>query len=85
VRLTGDHRRVTLSVRDHGPGITRGDQKRIFQPFERADDRLSAATEGSGIGLSLVQHVARSHGGRAWVDSSPGKGATFVIEIATKA
>ena len=72
---------VELRVRDSGPGIARRDHLRIFEPFERADDRLSRATEGSGIGLSLVAHVARAHGGRAWVESEPGKGATFVLWI----
>lgn len=72
---------VELRVKDRGPGIARRDQKRIFQPFERADDRLSRATEGSGIGLSLVAHVAKAHGGRAWVESEPGEGATFCLWI----
>lgn len=70
---------IELSVVDHGPGIAKRHHRRIFRPFERADDRLSEATEGSGIGLSLVQHVARSHGGRAWVKSERGEGATFVV------
>jgi two-component system phosphate regulon sensor histidine kinase PhoR len=70
---------VTIRVADHGPGIARRDRERIFRPFERADDRLSRATEGSGIGLSLVRHVARAHGGRAWVDSERGEGATFTL------
>jgi two-component system phosphate regulon sensor histidine kinase PhoR len=72
---------VALTVKDHGPGVARRDQARIFEPFERADDRLSRATEGSGIGLSLVQHVARAHGGRARVQSEPGGGAAFTIWI----
>ncbi|MBW2523118.1 MAG: HAMP domain-containing histidine kinase [Deltaproteobacteria bacterium] len=70
---------IVVSVRDRGPGIAPADQQRIFEPFERADDRLSEATEGSGIGLALVRHVARTHGGRAWVDSELGAGATFSI------
>lgn len=72
---------VAIRVRDRGPGIARRDHRRIFEPFERADDRLSRATEGSGIGLSLVAHVAKAHGGRAWVESEPGKGATFCLWI----
>jgi signal transduction histidine kinase len=70
---------VAVSLRDHGPGIATKDQRRIFRAFERANDRLSEATEGSGIGLSLVRHVARSHGGRASVSSAAGDGATFTI------
>jgi signal transduction histidine kinase len=70
---------VRLAVSDAGPGLSARDQRRVFAPFERADDRLSKATEGSGIGLSLVAHVARGHGGRAGVESQPGKGSTFFI------
>ncbi|HVY47504.1 MAG TPA: ATP-binding protein, partial [Minicystis sp.] len=81
VRVAADGAHATISVSDHGPGVARRDQARIFRPFERADDRLSRATEGSGIGLSLVAHVARAHGGRATVSSEPGRGATFTIRI----
>jgi two-component system phosphate regulon sensor histidine kinase PhoR len=83
VRVHRDGDELCISVRDRGPGIARRDHARIFRPFERADERLSEATEGSGIGLSLVRHVARLHGGRASVDSAPGKGATFMIWIPT--
>lgn len=72
---------ASIRVADRGPGVARRDRKRIFRPFERADDRLSRATEGSGIGLALVAHVAAAHGGRAWVESEPGRGATFCIWI----
>lgn len=72
---------AAIAVADRGPGIARRDQARIFEPFERADDRLSRATEGSGIGLSLVRHVARAHGGKATVASEPGRGATFTLWI----
>ncbi len=81
VRVARDGGGTLISVRDRGPGVARRDHKRIFAPFERADDRLSRATEGSGIGLSLVAHVARAHGGRAWVESAPGQGATFHLWI----
>jgi len=76
-----DDTEVRIAVRDHGPGIAPKDRQRIFEPFVRADDRLSQATEGSGIGLSLVRHVARAHGGRAWVESTAGAGATFIIAL----
>ena len=79
VAVASERGGARISVSDHGAGIARRDRERIFQPFERADDRLSQATEGSGIGLSLVRHVARAHGGRAEVASEPGKGATFSL------
>ncbi len=75
---------VRIDVRDSGPGLSRRDQKRVFRPFERADDRLSEATEGSGIGLSLVGHVARSHRGRAGVESDLGRGSTFYLWLPTQ-
>ena len=80
VAATRNHE-VTISVEDHGPGVAPRDRKRIFEPFERADDRLSRATEGSGIGLGLVRHVAKAHGGRAWVESELGRGARFLITL----
>ena len=79
VTVTDNEDEVCVAVKDSGPGIGAKDQARIFAPFERADDRLSEATEGSGIGLALVRHVAKTHGGRAWVASEPGRGATFSI------
>jgi len=72
---------VMVAVEDRGPGIRRSDQRRIFRAFERGDARLSRATEGTGIGLSLVRHVARAHGGDVSVESEPGKGARFIVTI----
>lgn len=83
VRLFTEGKGVRIEVIDAGPGLAKRDQQRIFRPFERADDRLSEATEGSGIGLSLVRHVARSHRGRAGVHSEPGSGSTFFLWIPT--
>ncbi|MEX1024626.1 MAG: ATP-binding protein [Planctomycetota bacterium] len=68
---------VAIFVRDHGPGIASEDQQRIFRLFER----LSAASEGTGLGLASVAKVAEVHDGRAWVDSEPGRGACFWLEL----
>ncbi|WP_437653063.1 sensor histidine kinase [Sorangium sp. So ce1182] len=81
VRVARERGGVAIGVEDRGPGIARRDQRRIFEPFERADDRLSRAVSGSGIGLSLVRHVARAHGGSARVESEPGRGAAFTLWI----
>lgn len=64
---------ITVSVRDEGPGIPEEEQGRIFQRFHRA----STGTQGMGLGLYLCQIVVAAHGGRLWVESAPGKGATF--------
>ncbi|HSQ64665.1 MAG TPA: HAMP domain-containing sensor histidine kinase [Polyangiaceae bacterium] len=75
---------VRLSVSDRGPGLDRKARARVFLPFERADDRLARATEGTGVGLALVRGIAEAHGGRARVESEPGKGASFIVEIPWK-
>ena len=67
-----------LAVRDFGPGIEPDEQERIFERFYRARAVRLKPIRGSGIGLALVQHIARAHGGD--VDgrrATPGKGATF--------
>lgn len=84
LELTRSERKVRISVQDSGPGLDRRAQARVFLPFERADDRLSRATEGTGVGLSLVRGIARAHDGEARVESAPGEGATFILEIPWK-
>jgi two-component system phosphate regulon sensor histidine kinase PhoR len=72
---------VALSVRDRGSGISAEDQKRIFERFYRADNARVRNVRGSGIGLSLVKHIAEAHGGRVDVESAPGRGATFTVFV----
>lgn len=71
-----------IEVEDRGPGVPRAMRGRIFEAFERGDDRLSRATEGTGIGLALVRAVAQAHGGDARVAPGRDGGATFTIELA---
>ncbi|MFN0057519.1 MAG: sensor histidine kinase [Planctomycetota bacterium] len=68
-----------VEVRDHGPGIPAREQKRIFRPFYRGSN--AGKTSGFGLGLAYCAQVARSHGGRISVVSSPGAGARFIFEI----
>jgi two-component system phosphate regulon sensor histidine kinase PhoR len=71
--------RLVVSVRDWGPGIPVEEHDRIFERFYRARAIRLAPIRGSGIGLALVQHIARAHGGDADVTSVPPDGATFRI------
>jgi signal transduction histidine kinase len=81
VRARAQENHIVLSVTDRGPGLSKKAQEKVFLPFERADQRLSQATEGSGVGLALVRGIARAHGGDASVASEPGQGATFTLRL----
>jgi len=70
-----------LFVDDHGPGIPADEQERIFEPFYRRGFELRRETQGIGIGLGIVKHIAEAHGGRVVVRSSPGAGSRFAIEL----
>lgn len=72
---------IYVSVSDNGKGIPATEHKRIFQKFYRIDDRLSREQEGSGLGLSIVKHVVKAHGGRVEVHDRPGGGSTFSIVL----
>ena len=71
---------MRISVRDGGPGIQPEDQQRLFQRFFRAP-AVARRTQGLGLGLYLCRAIAAAHGGSVGVDSTPGAGATFWIEL----
>ena len=77
--LRRDGKRIVLSVRDFGAGIDPEEHERIFERFYRARAIRLKPIRGSGIGLALVQHIARAHGGDASVESVVGQGSTFRI------
>jgi signal transduction histidine kinase len=73
--------RINLEVRDHGIGIPPNEQEKIFEKFYRCGDPLVHNIKGSGLGLSLVRHIARAHGGDVLVESTPEKGSKFTIAL----
>jgi signal transduction histidine kinase len=81
VKLYRDNGAVKLEVADHGIGIARRDQTKIFEKFYRAGDPLVHNTKGSGLGLSLVRHITEAHGGAIEVESSPGSGSKFIMSL----
>jgi signal transduction histidine kinase/DNA-binding response OmpR family regulator len=70
---------IRLTVWDHGIGIAPEDMPRLFQPFVQLDSSLARQSEGTGLGLSLVQRMTELHGGSMQVTSSPGEGSRFTI------
>lgn len=80
VALVADESGITIEVSDYGPGLSKADQKRIFERFYRADpSRVRSRGEGTGLGLSIVDAVMRAHGGTVSVTSELGHGATFKL------
>lgn len=91
-KYSGDERRIELraqvhgdevviEVEDHGVGIPRREQKRIFDRFYRVDSLATRKTEGTGLGLAIAQRIVEAHGGRISVDSTVGKGSTFRVHL----
>jgi len=71
-----------ITVADKGPGLSLEDQERIFERFYRVDaSRQRTGSDGSGLGLSIVDEVMKAHGGRVSVASEPGNGATFTLHF----
>ena len=81
VELGRRDRHVTLSVRDFGVGISREEQKKVFDRFHRVGTGLVHDVKGSGLGLSIVNHVMQAHGGKVTLISEEGKGSKFTLHL----
>jgi signal transduction histidine kinase len=80
-RASPDGRTIVLRIEDRGPGIPRDQRERVFAPFYRGPAAERNDTPGGGLGLSLVRHVVRAHGGRVHVEDAEGGGAALVVEL----
>jgi len=76
-----DDDRLAISVADHGVGIPKAEQHKIFEKFYRVEDTLIHTTKGSGLGLALVQHIMDAHGGSVELTTAPGEGSTFRLLV----
>jgi len=72
---------LQFSVRDTGPGIDPSVQAKIFDPFAQGAPAPSASTPGTGLGLAICRQLTELMGGRIWVESEPGRGATFLFTV----
>lgn len=72
------HDTVEVRVADHGPGIPNDERERVFEPFVRGEQ---GAASGAGLGLSIGRAIVESHGGRIWIEGTPGGGTTVVFRL----
>jgi len=68
---------VEINVTDTGVGIAKQDLPKVFDRFQQVGERIASDISGTGLGLSISKEIIELHGGRIWVESEPGKGATF--------
>jgi two-component system, OmpR family, phosphate regulon sensor histidine kinase PhoR len=83
IRVAVEHKNgyIEISVSDQGPGIPSEEQERIFEKFYRGTTAAGRKVRGSGIGLSIIRHVAEMHGGEVVLQSAMGAGSTFTLRI----
>ena len=81
LRLEAGPEEVVASVEDQGPGLTEEDKARLFGRFARLSAQPTGGEKSTGLGLSIAKHMIEATGGRIWVDSRPGEGASFRIAL----
>jgi signal transduction histidine kinase len=82
VVLEQRHQVLSLSICDSGPGIAAAEQGRIFDRFTRLDPSRSQLQGGTGLGLAIAQAIAKRNGATISVQSTPGEGAVFRLQLA---
>jgi signal transduction histidine kinase len=81
VQLSASDGSFLAAVTDTGPGIKQEDRERIFEEFQQSDSSLTKNKTGTGLGLAIAKNIVELHGGRLWVESTLGEGATFYVRI----
>ena len=70
-----------VAVSDTGLGIPPQDRERIFEEFQQVDSSSTRKKGGTGLGLAIAKRIVELHGGRIWVESTPGQGSTFAFTL----
>jgi two-component system sensor histidine kinase KdpD len=81
VRITATREELLLRVTDHGPGVPEPERERVFEPFHRI--AAPGRQQGAGLGLAIARGFTEANGGRLWLESRPGQGASFVVALPT--
>jgi PAS domain S-box-containing protein len=72
---------LLIGITDQGRGISRHDQAKLFEPFQRLEQSILDGVKGAGLGLLVCRRLVEAHGGRIWVESEPGRGSTFFFTL----
>jgi len=81
VRATLDTDHVEVAVQDTGIGIAPEDREAVFEEFKQVGRDYTKKAEGTGLGLALTRRIVELHGGRIWLESTPGEGSTFTFTL----
>jgi two-component system phosphate regulon sensor histidine kinase PhoR len=76
-----DKEQLIIAVEDTGPGIPVEKQSIIFEPFYQLGQARGAKPAGTGLGLAISKRLAEAHGGKLWLESTPGQGSTFYLSL----
>ena len=85
ITATAMNGHFTVAVTDTGPGIPADELTRVFEQFHQIDNSNTKAKGGTGLGLAIAKQIVEMHGGRIWVESTLGQGATFQMELPIRA
>jgi len=85
ITATAANSHFTVAVTDTGPGIPQEELKRVFEQFHQIDSSNTKAKGGTGLGLAIAKQIVEMHGGRIWVESTLGQGATFQMQLPIRA
>ena len=81
IRLRREADALRVDVHDNGPGINPENQQIVFEKFRQVGDTLTDKPQGTGLGLPICRQIIGHFGGRLWVESRPGEGATFSFTL----
>ncbi|MBS1191607.1 MAG: histidine kinase [Rhodocyclaceae bacterium] len=81
VAMTKEAEDVRVEVADNGPGLGAGEAEVVFEKFRQGGDTLTGKPQGTGLGLPISRRIVEHFGGRLWVESRPGQGATFIFTV----
>lgn len=81
IQLSAYSGKARIAVTDNGPGIQVEQQERIFERFHQLKGPRDEKPKGSGLGLTICHRIIEHHGGKIWVESTPGEGASFIFEL----